>query len=155
MCNSSKLLFSSITRLLISNLCQSTKFQQPIDKLFCIKQSPTPSCHVSEYKGFNQNVIVSHFNMCCNLAYISPPSTAPSKLLCYSSKLPPQTSLKFIITIKSISKTLISSSEHKTYIKCHESLYLSPFLFKYISKTCQLKGRSINFNLHIIQNLPP
>ena len=53
------------------------------------------------------------------------------------------------------SKTLISSSEHKTYIKCHESLYLSPFLFKYISKTCQLKGRSINFNLHIIQNLPP
>ena len=96
MCNSSKLLFSSITRLLISNLCQSTKFQQPIDKLFCIKQFPTPSCHVSEYKSFNQNVIVSHFNMCCNLAYISPPSTAPSKLLCYILPNFPPTVLLFL-----------------------------------------------------------
>ena len=111
----------------------------PIDKLFCVKQSPTPSCHVSEYNSFKQNVIVLHFNMCYNLAYILPSIVCPwpaSLFLSCFANLPnclalPQNSL--LQLNKSIVKTLTfpllsikhTSSVRGLYILTH--FYLNTY----------------------------
>ena len=95
----------SSKQLINQKLLISSKYQQSIDNLLYLKQSPTPPFSATEY-------ICHTFALCAtlqhNLWLLSyPVYPCPAALLqicfAFSSKIPPS-ALKFVITIKSIDK---------------------------------------------------
>ena len=104
----------SSKQLINQKLLISSKYQQSIDKLLCLKQSPFyafPLClYVSSFHG--SECIYHTFALCATLqhnlwliSYSVYPCPAALLQICFaiSSKIPPS-SLKFVISIKSIDK---------------------------------------------------